>query len=322
VLQLDKDGKPALKRDAHRFVALGWDTTIAPRDSKVIRFAMGAPPGVALPLSVTAKVLYRKFTLAYTEMACATKAASAPPLATCPKLPIVEVARDDVTLGTDSAAPTGALAGKPPRWKRLDAYGRGLLNALQEEVGDAGAVLAETIALAPKNAEGYIDLARLFIRQGRTQDAMTELDLAAKIDPQTPVIPFLRGVAHYEIYKLGDAVEPLQLAFARAPKSIHTAELLAEALQLKGDDKAAIAIAQLGLAIDPESAQLHHLEALSYDHLGMPQDADIAREGYLKFRRDDDTPRLRTICKNTVPNCAKLANPLPMHDVEWVLAPK
>src|SRR5207244_4167555 len=135
------------------------------------------------------------FTAAYALEACKTTASSAPspalPGVPCPPLPVVEVARDDVTLGVVDAT---TEASKPPRWKRLDAYARGLLNALQEDVGDATPVLTEVIALAPEHAEGHIDLARLLIRQGRTAEAMVQLDAAAKIDALTPVIPFLRGI--------------------------------------------------------------------------------------------------------------------------------
>src|SRR5439155_26067251 len=142
VLQLDADGKPATHRDAHRFVAAGWDTSIAPRDAKVIRYALDVPASAALPLTVKARVLYRKFTPDYLAFACASDAASLPPLKNCPKLPIVEVAKDEAIVGA-------AHESDVPRWKRLDAYARGLLQALQEQVGDARPVLDEVIALAP-----------------------------------------------------------------------------------------------------------------------------------------------------------------------------
>ena len=311
VMQLDSDGKPALLRDAHRFAATGWNNTIGPKDARVIRYALtlSGSGAVTMPLKVSARVLYRKFTASYTAFACASKAASLPPLVgNCPKLPIVEVARDEVTLGAPNANATA-------KWRRLDAYARGLLSALQEDVGAASPILAQVVALEPQRAEGYIDTARLMIREGRTADAMAELDLAAKIDPKTPVIPFLRGVAHYEVYRLGEAVEPLKLALAGAPKNVTSFELLAEALELKGEDRAAIDVAQAGLLVDPEDAQLHHLEALGFDKLGLQTDAEIARSAYLKFRRDDDTPRLRSLCKKLVPGCAREANPLHVHEL-------
>ena len=314
VMQLDNEGKPALLRDAHRFAATGWNNTIAPKDARVIRYALTLPGGdsVKLPLRVSARVLYRKFTAAYTTFACASKAASLPPLTgNCPKLPIIEVAKDEVTLG----APDDGAHASTPRWRRLDAYARGLLSGLQEDVGAAAPILTQVVTLEPKRAEGYIDTARLFIREGRTADAMAELDLAARIDPKTPVIPFLRGIAHYEVYRLGEAVEPLQLVIAGAPKNVMAFELLAEALELKGDDRSAIDVAQAGLRIDPEDAQLHHLEALGFDKLGLLDDAEIARNGYLKYRRDDDTPRLRSLCKKNVPGCAREANPLHVHEL-------
>lgn len=310
VLQLDNTGTPAVLRDAHRFVAAGWDTTIGPRDARVVRYALTVPAKPALPLEVRARVLYRKFSSSYALAACKSSAASAPPMASCPKLPVSEVARDQITLG----APLKTA--KPERWRRLDAYARGLLNALQEEVGYAEPILAEVISLAPDRAHGFIDLARMLVREGRTEGANAALDRAAKLDPNTAVIPFLRGVAHYEVYRLGDATEPLKLAVSRTPHAVHAVELLGEALQLSGDDLGSLPIIHAGLLVDPESAQLRHLEALAFDKLGFPEFAEVARAGYLKYRRDDDTPKLRSICKAKVPGCEREANPLHTHDLE------
>jgi tetratricopeptide (TPR) repeat protein len=309
VLQLDNTGTPAVLRDAHRFTAAGWDTTIGPRDARVVRYALTVPATAALPLRARARVLYRKFPAAYALAACKSPAASAPAMAACPKLPISEVAHDEVFLGAPNE-------NKLERWRRLDAYARGLLNAVQEDVGDAQPILDEVMKLAPDRAHGPIDLARLRVRQGRTADADAALDLAAKLDPNTPVIPFLRGVARYEVYRLADAIEPLKLAIARTPHAVHATELLGEALQLAGDDLGSLTVLHGGLLIDPESAQLRHLEALAFDKLGVPAAAEIARAGYLRYRRDDDTPKLRAICRAKVPGCAREANPLHMHDLE------
>ncbi|MBL8716837.1 MAG: hypothetical protein JNL79_12620 [Myxococcales bacterium] len=309
VLQLDNDGKPALFRDAHRFAAAGWDTTIPPQDSRVVRYALPVPLDVAQPLSVRARVLYRKFSPVFTKSACVNEFASAPPMKSCPELPITEVSADTVVLG----APT--VAGKPDAFRRHLAYGRGLLNALQEDVGDAQGPLAKAVELAPHKAHGFIDLARMYVRQGRTLDADAMLDAAQKLDPETPVIPFLRGVARYEVYKLADAVEPLRLGFLRSPHVVHGAELLGEALELKGDDLGALGVIQQALHVDPESAQLQHLQALAYDRLGMKEDAELARAAYLKYRRDDDTPKLRSLCKAHVPGCAREAMPLHAHEL-------
>lgn len=310
VLQLDQEGKPALLRDAHRFVAAGWDTTIGPKDARVIRYAFEVPKGAASPLKVDARVLYRKFSASYALASCTTTVASAPPMKSCPPLPIAEVAGDVVTIGAavDEAS-------KPERWRRLDAYARGLLNAVQEEVGDAEPILAEVLKLAPDRAHGFVDLARLYVRQGRTADADRALDLAAKLDPSTPVVPLLRGIARYEVYRLGEAVDPLRKAVALAPHGVHAIELLAEGLQLVGDDRGSIDVVHGGLLVDPESAQLRHLEALAFDKLGLPGDAAIARAAYLGYRRDDDTPKLRSICKATIPGCAREANPLHVHEL-------
>jgi len=92
-------------------------------------------------------------------------------------------------------------------------------------------------------------------------------------------------------------------------------ELLAEGLELDGKDLEAVVVAQKGLAIDPESAQLQHLEALGFDKLAMPEDAEIARGEYLRYRKDDDTPKIRSLCKATIEGCAREADPLHTHSL-------
>ncbi|MFI5297872.1 MAG: multiheme c-type cytochrome [Polyangiales bacterium] len=315
VLQLDDAGKPALLRDAHRFVAAGWDTTIGPKDAKVVRVGLTVPATARLPLKISARVLYRKVTPAYLAFACATKFSSSPAISKarpCPTLPITEIASVSESIGDEGARGASAID-----VHRLDAYARGLLNGLQEEAGLATPVLDKARALtvdgSVDRARVVIELARVRVREGRTGDADALLDEAATIDPTTPVIPLLRGVARYEIYRLGEAVEPLQIALERAPKSLHAFELLGEALELRGDDLAALSVLQRGLAIDPESAQLRHLEALAFDRLELPDDAAIARAGYLAYRRDDDTPKLRAICRKTVPGCEREQTPIHTH---------
>jgi Flp pilus assembly protein TadD len=310
VLQLDAAGQPALLRDAHRFVAAGWDTTIPPKDARVVRFGLAVPENVALPLTIKAKLQYRKFTAVYTKAACTTPAASAPLLAKCPTIPIATVSSDDVVVGAADAKP------KPEKWRRLDAYARGLLDALQEDVGAAEPFLAQVTTLAPDKAHGFVDLARMYIRQGRTADADHALDLAQKLDPEAAVVPILRGISRYETYRLGEAIVPLRQAVLLAPHAVHASELLGEALQLLGDDRGSLGVIQKALLLDPESAQLRHLEALAFDKLGLPKEADIARAAYLGYRRDDDTPTLRSKCKAKVPGCAREATPLHVHALE------
>jgi tetratricopeptide (TPR) repeat protein len=318
VLQLDAEGKPALFRDAHRFAAIGWDTTIAPRDAQVVRYAFRVPAATPRPLRVRSRVLYRKFTPALTALACATEAASGPAKLPCPALPIVEVSRDEVTLGQPRS---GELAGAASEAQSSLAYARGLLNALQENVGDAEPVIDRLAALLPDSPAPLIERARLSIRQGRTDEAVAALDRAALLDRETPVIPYLRGLAAYQVYRLGTAVEPLRLAVARAPTSLMARELLGEALELAADDRGAWSVVREGLAIDPESAQLHHLAALAFDRLGRPEDAATERAAYLRYRRDDDAPAIRSRCKAKVEGCAREAAALHTHWLRFAGAP-
>lgn len=314
VLQLDRDGAPARRRDAHRFAALGWDTTLAPRDARVLRYVVTPPPWAEPPFRAEARVLHRKFSAAYAAFSCQSRAAISPPPRDCPTPPLTEIARDELTLGGGDAARSTSPA-PPPRWRRSLAYARGLMQAVQEEAGDASAPLDEVITLAPARAEGHIERARLAIRRGRTADALAALDEASRLAPQSPCIPFLRGLAHAEVYRLGDAVDPLRRAVALAPHHLPSNELLAEALELRHNPSGALDVTRAALAIDPESAQLYHLTALAYDQLGRPADAAVARDAYDAYRRDDDTPRLRSRCKATVPGCARESNPLHAHEL-------
>ncbi len=191
-------------------------------------------------------------------------------MATCPPLPITEVARDEVLVGAETKE-------RPERWRRLDAYARGLLNAIQEEVGDAEPILDEVMRLAPERAHGAIDLARLRIRQGRTADADALLD-SPRSSTRRP--RWSRSCAGSRATRSTSSPTPssrcASLSAAR-PTSSTRVELLAEALAALGRRPRRARRDAAGLLFDPESAQLQHLQALAFDRLGLTGDAEIAR---------------------------------------------
>lgn len=311
---VDDTGAPALARDPHRYRAVAYDTTVPPRAARAVRYTWRAPAHLDGPYTVTARLLHRRLGNPYVTAAC--RSAVADQGRPCPDTwPVTVVASVTVTLGAHTPAVYAPAldASLAAPWRRWYDHGRALVEwNLQERVGEARASLERALALAPDRAEPLVERARLSIREGRTDEAFAWLDRAARIRPDDPAIPYLRGVAGSDVWRWAETVEPLGAAWRANQGNVRLAEMYANSLGIAGRHREALDVIARGLAIDPERAQLHNLQALELDALAAPDEALRARDAWNRYRTPDALPGLRARCKRNVPQCAR--ETVPFHD--------
>jgi tetratricopeptide (TPR) repeat protein len=184
---------------------------------------------------------------------------------------------------------------------------------VQERVIQANGSLRAALALAPQEPGPAVELARVALRSGRTDEAYEWLENARRLAPDASVIPYLRATAASDVWRYPEAVEPLLSAHARARSNIRATEMLANVLGIAGRHDEALTVITEGLAVDPERAQLHNLQAIELDALRAPAEAEIARTAYLRYRAPDEAPGLRSRCKRNVPGCARETEPVHEH---------
>ena len=313
-LVVDEHGQPALVRDVHRFRAVAWDHTVAPRDARAARYELRLPPSPAFPLAITARLRHRSRGLALQNTTCDVgrsgdhaRAALDP----CAPQPITDIAASQVFVGPGSEpAPESART-----WQRTYDHGLASMHSLQEHLDDARASLDRALGAAGRrSAMTTLLLGRLAAKQGRLDEANQWLDRTERLEPNPPAIAMARAEAHAQMWRWGDAARFAGLATGGAAGDDRAWSTLAVASASAGDPAAALAAAVRGLDLSPRDPDLLRTQALALDKLGQPT-AAAAMDAFLAHRRRDDAPVLRAMCSKNVEGCARDRTPLHVHQV-------
>jgi tetratricopeptide (TPR) repeat protein len=189
VLMLDRDGNRINRRNPQDIFTPLYDHQIPPGAAQVVHYKLEVPKDVAGPIELKVRLRYRKFDYEYMKIVHKDK--------DVPKLPIVDVCEDQVTLpveGVADAVPAQTSPIKPP-WQRWNDYGialflEGGLGNKKGELVQAEQAFQRLLKLGVKDAErhAHVNLARIYIELGGAQGewldkAARELNEAAKADP-------------------------------------------------------------------------------------------------------------------------------------------
>ncbi|MBL8679601.1 MAG: hypothetical protein JNK05_10565 [Myxococcales bacterium] len=301
VTPVDERGVPALMRDPHRYRAQAFDTTLPVRAARVVRYEGQLPREASAPFTVRARLLHRRTAEPYWSFACRERVRAGGPA--CPPRPVTEVARYDF------AAPPST-----PRWRRFYDHGRALAEAqVQERVGEATASLEIARNQHGNHAGPWVELARVALRQSRTEDAYALLARAEQIDPQSPVPDYLRAMASADVWRFADTIEPLLRVRRAMPRYPRALEMLANAVGLGGHHEEALGLLFESMRLDPERPLALNLLAIELEALGAREESQRARDAYERHRFHDGVPRLRTMCKRDIPNCQRESEPVHVH---------
>ncbi len=168
VYMLDRNGNRIDRRNPQDIFVPLYNKQIPPGAGQVVHFALELPSGDAGPITLEAKVNYRKFDRTYLNYIFGKGKG--------PTLPVVVMARDLVRLPVEGGPPA---ANDPspiePAWQRWNDYGIGLLlegatkGGQKGELKQAEEVFRKVAEL--EVADGWVNLARVYQREGRIPDA-------------------------------------------------------------------------------------------------------------------------------------------------------
>jgi hypothetical protein len=202
VLMLDRHGNRINRRNPQDIFTPLYDHQIPPGAAQVVHYRLDVPQDVSGPVELSVRVRYRKFDYEYMQFVHGDKPV--------PPLPIVDLCEDRVTLPV-----AGVAEGVPPQespiqpaWQRWNDYGIGNLleGAAGEKKGNyrqAEEAFRALLTLGAKDAvaHGHINLARVYIDEGRLAEAAEQLRLAGQADPPPPwwTRAWLTGVVNSEM---------------------------------------------------------------------------------------------------------------------------
>ncbi len=181
VYMLDRDGKRIDRRNAEDIFVPLYNHQIPPGAADVVHYELQVPEQMSTDtLVIDVALRYRKFDTTYMQLVHGADWVN--------RLPVLTLATDRVTLPVGGAGERDS-AERPPLWERFNDYGIGLLRK-----GDGGSQKGELrqaeVAFAKVEElgrpDGPLNLARLYIKEGRLEDAVDALKRAAAHDPPAP----------------------------------------------------------------------------------------------------------------------------------------
>src|SRR5262249_13152611 len=159
-----------------------YDKQIGPGAAAVMHYRLDVPATLTAPIELTARVRYRKFDYEYMKLVHDGKEP--------PKLPIIDMCEDKVTLPVAGVNTPVSPQVSPikPAWQRWNDYGIGCFlegGGKRGHFKQAEEAFKKLLTLGEKDAvpQGHLNLARVYLDEGRLDEAAKELEAAGKCDP-------------------------------------------------------------------------------------------------------------------------------------------
>jgi tetratricopeptide (TPR) repeat protein len=205
VLVLDRHGNRVNRRNAQDIFTPLYNHQIPPGAGQVVHYELKVPPDVRGPIELAVRVRYRKFDFEYMSLVHGGDDK-------VPKLPIVDLCADRVTLPVEGVAESVPEQTSPikPAWQRWNDYGIGCLieggpDEKKGELLQAEEAFNELLKRYPKEAAGhaYLNLARVYEKEGRLREAVNVLEKAGEAGAPWWTVAWFNGLV-----TLGNASSP------------------------------------------------------------------------------------------------------------------
>ena len=289
-----KDGKLLDLHQVWLTKVRAYDNTIPPGQSDLVRFKFRIPPGATGPITLTAKVNYRRFRRGFTNFI----------LEKSVDYPVIEMMSKSVPLRLGRTEGTWPPPDKD-QMLRWNNYGIALLR--QQQYWKAADAFHKAVEINPDYADGYINLAiasysRLFdttvqpdgqgnmaianISYEKYEPALKYLDQALAKNPKSLRAAYYKGHIYRLQNRLDEAVQCLEPVVAAYPRFRQARQELGYAYFLKKQNAPARAQFEALQAINPDDLTAHYYLSIIYASLGMKQEA--AREGAIYSEHKDD----------------------------------
>jgi tetratricopeptide (TPR) repeat protein/ribosomal protein L32 len=192
IYMLDRNGNRIDRRNPQDIFTPLYNHQIPPGAAAVVHYEFTVPPDAGDSITVDVKVNYRKFDTIYMNYVSNPGYSNGAPLQVTNDLPITTICTDSVTFLVDASAPspTNAQTSAVPSWQRWNDYGIGLFLESTDKGSEKGELIQAAQAFAEVEklgrADGPLNLARVYFKEGRLDDAVAALQRAAKSDPPAP----------------------------------------------------------------------------------------------------------------------------------------
>jgi len=333
---LDRDGNRIDRRNAEDIFVPLYNHQIPPGAGDVVHYRLDVPANTTEPITIDVQLKYRKFDTTYMRFFQGDDFDGN-------DLPITLLARDTVTLPVLGGA---AVTAPPPSdivpWQRWNDYGIGLFRKGNEganrgELRQAEEAFSEVEAMG--RPDGPLNRARVYIKEGRLDDAIAALNQAANHQPAAPPwsVAWFTGVVEKQNGRLDNAIDAFRTVIEMDTQETREREfdfaqdyrvlnelgqtIYERARQERGDAnktrrlemmRESVGWFERALKLDPENVTAHYNLGLLFTQLGETEEAQRHRSLHEKYKPDDNA-RDRAI------SAARLKYPAASHASEAIV---
>jgi tetratricopeptide (TPR) repeat protein len=311
--QLDGEGNPINKRNAWQTRSVLYVRLIPPGAADVAHYRVKIPKGARGPITLSAKLNYRKFAHYYTQYAYAGKPVGGEAGLThdsreysfdkanipanvsgkirdrIPDLPIVTLASAQAELQLGDAKTETAwqpVVRKQDR-ERWNDWGIGLL--LQGDLKGAEYAFKKVTEAEPEYADGWLNVARALIQEGETDAAKPYIEKALQVNSKLGRIYFFKAMIQKADGDYDGAIQSLNTVLAQYPRDRVALNQAARVLFLKRDYAGAVNRLQQVMQVDPEDVQGHYTLMLAYRGLNQVDKAVREEQLFRRFKADESS---------------------------------
>jgi tetratricopeptide (TPR) repeat protein len=233
VLMLDRNGNRINRRNPQDIFTPLYNHQIPPGAANVVHYEFTAPRDLAAPVEFRVRLRYRKFDFEYMSVVYGAADKDGKPtvpfdeqLRRVPKLPIVDLCEDRVTLPVEgvAAAVPGQKSPVEPAWQRWNDYGIGYLLAAVADPKKPGLLqateaFARLIELYPADkaalAHAYLNLARAYERNGdlpKAADMVVKIKADREVEEKAPwwTVAWFNALVNAQNGYLDEAIRQLR----------------------------------------------------------------------------------------------------------------
>ena len=192
IYMLDRHGNRIDRRNPQDIFTPLYNHQIPPGAAAVVHYEFTVPPDAGDSITVDVKVNYRKFDTIYLNYFLNPGYRNGAPFLVTNELPITAICSDRMVFPVEGSLESTASdqTSDVPAWQRWNDYGIGLLLESTDKGSEKGQLIQAAQAFAEVEklgrADGPLNLARVYFKEGRLDDAVTALQRAAKANPPAP----------------------------------------------------------------------------------------------------------------------------------------
>jgi Flp pilus assembly protein TadD len=255
---------------------VAYNNTIQSGRSQIVRYQFKVPADATGPISITAKVNYRRFNQHFIDFG----------LGKHYEMPVVEMAARTRTLAVGSNLAEAPDPQDNKDWMRWNNYGIGLLDA--QQYAESARAFKHVTEMRPDYADAYTNVAIADSQWERFDDARASLQKALQLAPHNARALYYLALVERIQGHLDAAISDLREVTAQFPRSRDAHRELGFSLYQQHKYGEARAEYETLQSIDPDDLAAHYILSIVYRRLGMKAEATREASAFAD-QKDDPT---------------------------------